>query len=129
MLLLVGAAVACSDDGDDVSPEEAYCNAGESLQASVEALLDLDVIAEGMNGVETAIESVQADFTEFTDAAEELTEDDAQALRGAFADLQAAFDSIGDDGLSVDNGSAVIDAVSAMAAPAEALFATLTETC
>jgi hypothetical protein len=129
MLLLMGAAVACSDDSDDASPEEAYCNAGESLQESLETLLDLDVIAEGTNGIETAIENVQADVEEFTDAAETVTEDDAQALRVAFEDLKGAVESLGDDGISIENGSAVIDAVTAMVAPAEAVFATLTETC
>lgn len=129
ILLLAGAAVACSDDSDDVSPEEAYCNAGESLQSSVEALLDLDVIAEGTNGVETAVDNVKSDFDEFKGAAENVTEDEAQALEGAIGDLESAFDSISDDGLSADNASAVIDAVTAMAAPAEAVFTTLTETC
>ena len=129
MLLLAGAAVACSDDSDDVSPEEAYCNAGESLQTSVESLLDLDVIAEGTNGIEAAIESVESDFSEFTDAAEEVTAEEGEALEAAFNDLKAAFDAIADYGITLDNSTAVIDALVAMAAPAEAVFATLTETC
>jgi len=129
MLLLVGAAVACSDDGDDVSPEEAYCNSGESLQESLEALLNVNPIEEGTSGVETAINNVESNISEFTDAAKEVTEDEAQAVEDAFNDLKSAFEALGDEGISIDNGAAVIDALTALAPPAEAMFATLTETC
>jgi hypothetical protein len=129
MLLLMGAAVACSDDSDDVSPEEAYCNSGESLQTSLESLLDLDVIAEGTNGVETAIENVQSNLSEFTDAAKDVTSDETQALEDAFGELESAFSALGDDGLSIENGSEVIDALTGLVVPAEAAFTTLTETC
>ena len=50
----------------------------------------------------------------------EVTEEDAQALEDAFGELTSAFDAIADEGISIDNASAVIDSLTAMAAPAEA---------
>ena len=58
MPLLVGLA-ACSDD-DGQSAQERYCEAGEALESSVTALVELDLVAEGTNGVESAVEEVSS---------------------------------------------------------------------
>ena len=54
-LLAVGLAVAlaagCGGD-DEKSAQDRYCETGASLEASVDALVDLDLLAEGTDGLQ-----------------------------------------------------------------------------
>jgi hypothetical protein len=131
-VLLLGAAACGSDDddsSDEPTSEEVYCESGDALKESLEALLDLDVIAEGTNGVSAAISNVESDLSGFLTAAEDVSSEEADALKTSFDDVTAAFDSIGDDGLSAENTTALIDSLTALAPAAEAVYTTLTETC
>ena len=108
-LALAGAvalsAAACSDD-DDKSAQERYCEAGASLESSVNALSNVDVIAEGANGVETAVDGVKDDVNELRDSATDAAADEVDALNDALGDLGDALGAAGDD-LTSDNATHV----------------------
>ena len=117
-------AAACSDD--DQSAQERYCEAGASLESSVNALLNVDVIAEGANGVESAVDAVKDDADELGDSATDAAADEADALDDALSDLGDALGAAGDD-LTSDNAAAVVDAISAVQSAATGVYATLSD--
>jgi hypothetical protein len=116
---------ACSDD-DDQSAQEKYCEAGASLESSVNALLNVDVVAEGANGVEAAADTVKNDADELSDSASDAAADDVDALEDALSSLGDALSDAGDD-LTSDNASAVVAAVGAVQTAASAVYATLSD--
>ena len=118
-------AVACSDD-DDQSAQERYCEAGASLESSVNELLNLDVIAEGTSGVETAVDAVEEDVDELRDSATDAAADEVDALSNALSDLGDALSAAGGE-LTSDNATAVVDAIGAVQAAATDVYATLTD--
>ena len=128
-LVLAGAvalgAAACSDD-DDKSAQERYCEAGVSLESSVNALSNVDVIAEGANGVETAVDAVEDDVNELRDSATDAAADEVDALNDALGDLGDALGAAGDD-LTSDNATAVVDAIGALQTAANGVYATLSD--
>lgn len=118
-------AVACSDD-DDQSAQERYCEAGASLESSVNELLNLDVIAEGTSGVETAVDAVEEDVDELRDSATDAAADEVDALSNALSDLGDALSAAGGE-LTSDNATAVVDAIGAVQAASTDVYATLTD--
>jgi len=123
--LTLGAAVlaAC---GDDESAQDRYCEAGESLNASVSALFDLDVVAEGTNGLRSAIEDVNNDLTELRDSASDAASDEVDALNDAVGALDDALNAAGDS-LTADNATGVVDAIGGVRAAFAAIGDTLTD--
>ena len=129
-LALAGAvalsAAACSDDDDDKSAQERYCEAGASLESSVNALSNVDVIAEGANGVDTAVDGVKDDVNELRDSATDAAADEVDALNDALSDLGDALGAAGDD-LTSDNATDVVDAIGAVQTAANGVYATLSD--
>ena len=115
-------AAACSDD-DDKSAQERYCEAGASLESSVNALSNVDVIAEGANGMETAVDAVEDDANELRDSATDAAADEVDALNDALGDLGDALGAAGDD-LTSDNATAVVDAIGGVQTAANGVYAT-----
>jgi len=107
LTLCAAALAAC---GSDESAQDRYCEAGESLNASVAALFDLDVIAEGTNGLRSAIEDVNNDLTELRDSASDAASDEVDALNDAVGELNDALNAAGDS-LTADNATGVVDAI------------------
>ena len=126
VVLALGGVAACSDDGDEPSAQEQYCEAGESLRSSVGSLADLDVVAEGTNGVESAVDQVADDVSELRDSASDAAADDVDALESAVSDLRDALSSLGDE-LTRENATAVIDAISSVSSAATAVYDTLSD--
>ena len=124
VVVAVGGLAACSDD--DKSAQEKYCEAGASLESSVNALLNLDVIAEGTNGVESAVNSVEDDVNELRDTATDAAADEVTTLDDALGGLGSALSAAGGD-LTAENASAVIDAISAVQTAATGVYSTLTD--
>jgi hypothetical protein len=129
-LLVVGTALGaaalagCGDD--DESAQDRYCAAGESLESSVAALTDLDLIAEGTNGLEAALTDVRDDVEALRDAASETTEDDVAALEQSVDDLRSAIESLGGE-ISAENVSGVATAIESTATSAAVVFDTLSD--
>ena len=131
-LLAVGAlalAAGCSDDeeaGEATSSQEAYCAAGDELRASMSSLVDLDVLAEGTNGIQDAASTVANDLDELRAAADDAAADEVATLQEAVEDVTDALSELGND-LTVDNAGAVIDAIENAASAANAVFDTLSD--
>jgi len=99
---------------------------GASLESSVDALLNLDVIAEGTNGVETAVDAVEEDVNGLRDSATDAASEDVDALSDALSDLGDALGTAGDE-LTSDNATAVVDAIGVVQTAAADVYATLTD--
>lgn len=112
--------------GDDESAQERYCNAGESLRTSLSALTSLDLVAEGTNGLESAIDQVKDDLDDLQDAASDAAADDVDAFDDAVDALDSAFSDLGGD-LTAENATAVGTAIQNVSTAAQAVFATLSD--
>lgn len=124
-LLAIGLLSAC---GDDSSPEAAYCEAGDDLEASVQALRDVDIVAEGVSGVEDRLGDVSDDLATLKERAADVASDDIDALDTAVSQLRASIDGLGDD-VSAAGASEAIAAVGAVVDAANGVRETLATTC
>ena len=127
-VVLALSLTACGDD-DDPTPEEAFCDDAAALKTSVTSLADLDVVAEGTNGLETALGDVRSDLDSLSDSGSEVAADEIDALKSAVGDLEESVQAAGGE-LTADNASGVVSAVGAVGTSAQALndkFATACE--
>ncbi|MDH3226550.1 MAG: hypothetical protein OEM67_05615, partial [Thermoleophilia bacterium] len=99
MLTLALVVAACDDDDDSAttSAEEAFCADADSLQAGVSALADLDVVAEGTNGIESAVSDVETDLQNLKESGTEVGGDELDALESSVQDLEDALSAAGED--------------------------------
>mgnify|MGYP001827804755 CR=1 FL=1 len=118
------ALVGCGDD--DKSAQERYCEAGESLASSLGALTNLDLIAQGTDGLEEAAEEVQDDVDELRDAASDAAADDVAALEQSVDELENAISALGGD-LTTENVATVSAAIQTVGTSAQAVFDTLSD--
>jgi hypothetical protein len=129
LMLMAGLAIAaiagCGDD-DEKSAQEKYCEAGASLEASVEALLDLDLVAEGTDGLESALGEVESNVNDLRDAATDAAADDVTALEQSVDGLEGAVSDLGGE-ISSENVTGVQSAVQSVGAAAEGVLATLSD--
>jgi outer membrane murein-binding lipoprotein Lpp len=116
-VLGVALLAGCGDDdsGDEPSAQEQYCEAGDSLESSVSALVDLDLVAEGTSGLESAVDAVKADLDELRSTASEAAAEEIDALEQSVDDLGTAASDLGGE-ISTENASAL-----------EAVYGTLTD--
>lgn len=120
---------ACGDDSDSgQSDEEAFCAAGEQLESDVAAAEELDVVAEGTDGLEDTLTTLRADVEQLVSTGQEFAADDINALEQSVDDLGTAIDDLGGE-ITAANGAAVLTAVDEIGTAADQLQTTLTETC
>ena len=125
IVALAAALSGCGDD-DGESAQDRYCDAGESLRSSVSSLASLDLIAEGTNGLTSALETVDADVDELRAAASDTAEDEVEALDTAVGALGDAISGLAGE-ISAENATTLATAVQNVATSAEAVYATLTD--
>lgn len=124
---VMGLALATAGCGDDdKSSQETYCEAGESLESSVAALVNLDLIAEGTDGLNAALDSVEGDLEELRDAASDAAADEVDALRGSVEELESSISTLGGE-ITLENVSALGTAVENVATSAQGVYTTLTD--
>lgn len=119
-LVLVG----CGDD--DESAQDRYCAAGEQLEASITDLASLDLIAEGTNGLESAVDAVDEDLSALADAASEAAADEIDALEQSLSALDSALSGLAGE-ISAENVEALTAAVQAVGTSAQAVYGTLSD--
>ena len=124
--LAVAGLVALGGCSDDESAQDQYCEAGENLESSVDTLLNLDVVAEGANGVESAVQAVANDAQKMSDTASEAASDDVEALDDALSQLESSLSAVGEE-LTTDNARTVLDAIDAVRTAATGVYSTLTD--
>jgi hypothetical protein len=88
-------AGACSDD-DDGDESARACDARTELSSSVEALGEVDVAADGTDGLRRAFDDVVAAVDELAEATGDRLEDETDAVRAEVDDVQTAVGGIGD---------------------------------
>lgn len=125
--LAVSFLAGCGDD-DDETPEEAFCNAGDSLETDVLALQDMDIVAEGTDALEEQFSAIESDLTAMKDAGSEVASEQIGALETAVDDLETAIDGLGDE-ITTENASAAVTAISEIATSAQAVYTELDTTC
>ncbi len=118
--------VALTACGDDESAQERYCEAGEQLESSVTALANLDLIAEGTNGLEAAVGEVEDDINTLRETASEAAADDVETLGQSFSGLESAIAGLSGE-ISQENVTALTTAVQDVGTAAQGVYATLTD--
>lgn len=115
---------ACGDD--DESAQDRYCEAGEQLRADMAALVDVDIIASGTDGVQAAFSDVESSVDELRSSASDAAEDEVAAFVDALDDVGDALGALGGE-ISRDNASGVIEAIQAASAAAQDVYGTLSD--
>ena len=122
----VGVLALGACGSDEESAQDQYCQAGADLQASLAALVDLDLIASGTDGLNDAIEQVSDDVGALRENASDATADDVEALEASVDGLEESISTLGGE-LSSDNLTAVRDAIGEVSAAAQAVISTLSD--
>ena len=131
MRLVVGAGLGiallagCGSD-DDESAQDKYCEAGQSLESSVAALGNLDLVAEGTDGLESALSAVEDDVNELRDTASDAAADDVSALEESLDNLESAISGLGGE-VTSENVSTLSTAVQNVSTSAQAVYGTLSD--
>jgi hypothetical protein len=126
--LSVAALAGCGSDDDDVSPEEAFCAAGESLESDVNSLASLDLIAGGTDALNESVDAIEADLNALQESGSEVASDELDALQSSFDELDDAVDGLNDD-ITVENSTAIVTAITSIGTSASAFYETLSTTC
>ena len=99
LALIVCAAVAlgaCGDDDDSSS----LCNDVDSLESSVQALGDVDVVQNGTSELRSALDDVQSDADALAESAKKDFGPEVDALQQALSTLGTALQNVGDNGVA-----------------------------
>ena len=122
----LGIALLAGCGSDDETAQDEYCAAGDSLESSLGGLTDLDVVAEGTDGLNAAVEKVSGDLGDLREAASGAAADDVSALQQAVDELKSAVSGLGGD-LTTANAGAVGTAIRNVSASAQAVYETLAD--
>ena len=124
MLAGVLVVAGCGSDGE--SAQDQYCAAGESLETSLDELADLDLVAEGTDGLTAAVDQVRSDLADLRDSASDAAADEVGALEQAVDGLNDAISALGGE-LTSDNASAVGAAIENVAVATQSVLDTLSD--
>ncbi len=125
-LLAIALFAAACGDSDEQSSQDKYCEAGDSARASLDALLDVDLIATGTDGVQEAFDALVDDVDELRSSASDAAKADVEALEAAIEDGKDALSDAGED-LTTENISSLVTALADIETSAVAVFATLSD--
>ncbi len=126
--VMLALSVAACDDDDEPSAEEAFCSDAAALETSVTSLADLDVVAEGTDGIEAAVGDVQSDLQDLSDSGSEVAADEIDALDDSLSGLEDSLNAAGEN-LTADNATDVISALGTVATSAQAVQDRFTTVC
>ena len=79
--------------GSSAAPSGDVCADRDALRSSVAALTDVDLVAEGTNGVKTAISAVKDDLTALKASAGSELRPEVQAVQDGIDQLETAVDA------------------------------------
>jgi hypothetical protein len=112
-------AISSSTPGSSTASGD-MCADREALTSSVAALKDVDVRTEGTNGVTAAVDAVKDDLTALEGSLSAELQPQAQAVRDALDELEAAAANLGSGG-----AAATATAVSTVSTTVETLLGSL----
>jgi len=122
----VGFAVSCGSDGE--SPEDAFCDSGDSLQANIEGIAAIDIVAEGTDAVSEQFAAIESDVQDLVDSGSDVADDELSALESAVDELGSVLDTLGGD-LSVEAAQGAVDSVTNVVTAADDVVERLSTTC
>jgi hypothetical protein len=123
--LSLGFASAC---GSDESSEDAFCDAGDSLQSNIETIGDIDIVSGGTDAVTERFEAIESDLTQLQDSGSDVASDEISALDSALDDLGSALEGLS-GGVSVEDAQQLATSVSAVVSAASNVIERLSTTC
>jgi hypothetical protein len=112
------SAATTAATGSSVAPaNEELCADREALRTSVDALRDIDLVAEGTDGVKTAVTAVKDDLEALRASAGDELRPQVDAVQGDLDDLEAAIEDLGSGG-----AAAAVSAVTSLVGSAGTLL-------
>jgi len=100
LALVVAACGAAASPTPEPSPTPTpVCAALDDLQASIDAIDQIDPLNDGLDGYVTALQTVRTDLTGVREAAGGQLSTQIDAVETAVSDLQGTLDSLGDGSL------------------------------
>jgi len=125
--LTIGLMVAACGSDDESStttttaaPVDDVCADSEALSASLADLQDVDVTADGTNGLEDALGAVQDDLEALGESAGNELQPQVDDVRGSLQELETAITNFGSEG-----PTQVLDAIAAVASSSSTLITSL----
>jgi hypothetical protein len=94
-IVLALAVIGCSSDSDGDDDDASTCASLQQLSASVRALSTLDLSAEGTNGLQSRLETIEDDWSDARQAAADQFGGELDELEQAVDTLGATLDSLG----------------------------------
>jgi hypothetical protein len=113
-------AAESSAAGSSTAPSGDVCADRDALRTSVDALTDLDVVAEGTNGVTAAVSAVKDDLAALRSSAGADLQPQVQAVQDAVDELETAVADLDSGG-----AAAAVTAVAGVATSARTLLDSL----
>jgi hypothetical protein len=113
-------AAQSSATGSSTAPSGDVCTDREALRTSVDALKDLDVVAEGTNGVTAAVSAVKDDLAALRSSAGPELQPHVEAVQDAVDKLETAVANLDSGG-----GAAAVTAAAGVATSARRLLDSL----
>jgi len=126
--LSVAVLAGCGSDDDGQSAEEAFCEAGDSLRTDVTSLASLDIIAGGTDALNESVDLVEADLVALRESGSDVAGEQIDALQSSFDELDSVVDDMV-DGISVENATGIVTAVTNVGSAATAVYDVLATTC
>jgi hypothetical protein len=118
-----------STTSGQAAADDAFCAAGDDLREDVEALADLDVVAEGVDGVRQQLDTIQDDVAALRESGREVAADEIASLETALDDLRTAVDALAGGDISAANARNAIAAIGEVGTAANAVRTQLDEAC
>jgi hypothetical protein len=130
-LIVLGA---CGDDDDDqaassTTNEEALCDAVDTAEDDIQALGDIDVLAEGTDAVEASLTTIRDDVAEIRELAPDTAPEEAEAFDNALASLDDAITALGDEPLTAESAQDLVAAGTSTIEAGQAYLGALDDAC
>jgi hypothetical protein len=129
LLLLVALGLAACSDDDDGGDSVSVCDQQGNVQAAVEDLANVNVLADGTTALQDGIDNVRSELQGLRDAVEEDIQDEVDAFTTAVTTAQDTFASLGDGSSINDQIDEVQAALTAVVESADALRDALSQEC
>jgi hypothetical protein len=137
LVALLAVLTACDDDNDDgdsdtggeATATPSVCDQKEVVEASVQDLGDLDVVAEGTDALNQQVATVKSDVADLRDTVSEDVEPEVEALETAISDAEETMSEITDDSTLNERIDAVQTSITGIVTAAGDLGDSLSNEC
>ena len=128
VVTVTGCSSSSKSSSGTTTTLRTVCTELSDLKASVAALTNPQVLTEGKNGIQAALDAVKADLDRVAAAAGANYKPQVDAVKSSVSDLQTAVDNLG-NGNPPTNIQAVGTAIASVGATAATLITALQAGC